>query len=132
MGKVGNLGKQIVFETSDARILTFHGMSQKVSGRWSNHDIMKSKPKSEFHGPGLRTISFQIVLDVNFGIRPREILKRMEQMIEKGKVETLVIGGKRIGREKWKMTSMSEAWDYLYSNGELARATCSITLEEYF
>ncbi len=132
MGKIGNLGRQIVFETSDRKILTFHGLSQKVSGRWSNHDIMKIKPKSEFHGPGLRTISFQIDLDVNFGIRPREILERMEYMIEKGRVETLVIGGKKIGKEKWKMTSMSETWDCIYSNGELARATCNITLEEYF
>lgn len=132
MGKVGNLGREIVFETSDERILTFRRFSQKVSGRWSSHEIMKEKPKSEFHGPGLRTISFEVVLDVNFGIRPAEILGNMERMIEKGKVETLVIGGRKIGKEKWKMTSMSEAWNYIYSNGELAGATCSITLEEYF
>ena len=35
MGLIGNFGSRIVFETSDRRILTFSGMTRKVSGKYS-------------------------------------------------------------------------------------------------
>ena len=59
-------------------------------------------------------------------------MENMERMVERGEVEPLVIGSKKVGEGKWKMTDMSEAWNYIYSRGELVRATVDISLEEYF
>ena len=131
MSKIGNLGKQIVFKTSDKKILTFNDFKQSVSGRWAVHERIGEKPRSEFIGPGLRNISFNIVLSVSNGIKPRKTLEKIEKMIEEGTVEYLIIGGKKVGYYKWKITDMSETWDVIYSKGQLARATASITLEEY-
>lgn len=131
MAKIGNLGKQIVFKTSDKKILTFNDFKQSVSGRWAVHERIGEKPRSEFIGPGLRNISFTIVLSVSNGIKPRKTLEKIEKMIEEGTVEYLIIGGKKVGNNKWKITDMSETWDVIYSKGQLARATASITLEEY-
>ena len=39
MGMVGNFGSRITFQTSDQRILTFSGMTQKVSGKYAKHSI---------------------------------------------------------------------------------------------
>lgn len=132
MAQIGNLGKDIVFETSDQRIFTFSRFSQRVSGRWSKHEVILDKPKSEFNGADLRTITFTIALDAHLGVRPRKMLERLEDFVENGEVDMLVIGNRRIGLGMWKMTDLSESWDYLYSKGELVRASVDISLEEYY
>ena len=45
MGMIGNFGSRIVFETSDRKILTFSGLSQKVSGKYSKHSIIGQKDR---------------------------------------------------------------------------------------
>mgnify|MGYP000343398336 FL=1 len=127
----GNFGSRIVFETSDRKILTFSGLSQKVSGKYSKHSIIGQKDRPEFTGPGSRSVSFKILLDVNLGIRPQDIIENIEDAIEQGEVEYLVIGGKPIGKNRFYISSVSEAMDVVLSNGGIARATLSITMEEY-
>jgi len=131
MAKIGNLGKTIVFSTSDKKILTFTDLKQTVSGRWATHDRIQKKAQSEFLGPGLRELTFKITLNALHGVKPRNTMDTMEKMVEKGTVENFVLGGKKIGRNKWKMTTISESWDTVMNKGELMQATVSITLEEY-
>lgn len=131
MGMIGNFGSRIVFETSDRKILTFSGLSQKVSGKYSKHSIIGQKDRPEFTGPGSRSVSFKILLDVNLGIRPQDIIENIEDAIEQGEVEYLVIGGKPIGKNRFYISSVSETMDVVLSNGGIARATLSITMEEY-
>lgn len=131
MAQIGNLGKKIVFQTSDRKILTFNNFTQKISGRWSTHDVIGVKPQSEFNGPDLRKVTFKVTLDATYGVRPRKVMESMEKMVEQGTVETLVIGGKKVGKNRWKMTDIGESWDVIYNGGEVARATMNITLEEY-
>lgn len=131
MAKIGSLGKTIIFSTSDKKILTFSDLTQTVTGRWATHERIQKKPQSEFLGPGLRNITFKITLNAAHGVKPRKTMEAMEKMVEKGTVENFVLGGKRIGKYKWKMTSLSETWDTVMNKGELLKATVSITLEEY-
>lgn len=128
---VGNLGKLITFKTSDQKILTFSNMQQNVSGRWSSHDRIMRKPLSEFNGADLRSITFTIKLDAMLGVKPRKTLEKIEKAVEKGYVYALVIGGKKVGKNKWKITKISEKWDVIYSAGELVKASLDISLEEY-
>lgn len=127
VGKYGD----IVFETNDRRILSFNNFSRSVSGRWSSHALIGKKERMEFNGPGKGKVTFKITLSATLGIRPREMMEKLENMVEDGKVDYLVIGGKAIGKNKFAMTSLSETWDTVYSGGELARASVSVTLEEY-
>jgi len=131
MSEIGNLGKVIVFSTSDKKILSFTDFTQSVSGRWATHERILKKAQSEYLGPGLRSISFKISLNALHGVKPRKTMEAMENMVEKGTAERLVIGKKKVGKYKWKMTSISEAWDTILDKGELMKATVSITLEEY-
>ena len=55
----------------------------------------------------------------------------VERMVERGSAEYLVIGGRLVGRRPFRVTGSSEAWDKVYSRGELAKATLTISLEEY-
>ncbi len=131
MGVIGNFGSRIVFETSDRRILTFSGMTRKVSGKYTKHSISGQKDRPEFTGPGNSSLNFKILLDVSMGIRPRDIIARIEEAVENGETEYLVIGGRPIGENKFYISSVSETFDVVLNHGEIARATLQVSMEEY-
>lgn len=47
---IGHIGKTVVFETSDAKILNFKKMQRTVKGRWASHSRVGKKPKKQFLG----------------------------------------------------------------------------------
>lgn len=127
---IGSFG-DIVFETSDQRILNFSGFKRNAEGRWADHEVIGKKPASEFIGPGLDTITFTVNLNGSFGVSPRKELERWLNHARNGNAEILVIGGKPLGVDKWTVRSTSEAWDVIWNNGELYSAKVDITLKEY-
>ncbi len=131
MGAIGIFGNRIVFETSDRRILTFSSMTKKIKGNYTKHSIIGQKDHPEFTGPGNDTITFKILLDVSFGIRPREIIDNIEEAVETAETNYLIIGGRMIGKNKFYISSVSEAMDIVMGSGEIARATLNISMEEY-
>lgn len=131
MGEIGNLGKTIVFEVSSEKVLTFKNLSETVKGRWTKHDRISQVPKQEFLGPDSSGITFQVQLSAMHGVRPRKTLEKIHTAVRKGTVLNFVIGGKKVGSNKWVITSVSDTWDCVYSKGELISATVSLTLEEY-
>lgn len=128
---IGTLGKKIVFEVSDKCAFTFLTMTREISGRWAEHEVMGAKPKAEFLGPGLQTGTLEINLSATMGVRPREVIEAVENMVESGAVEYLIIGNKPVGKNPFRLISSSEAWNTVYSRGELVKATLTITLGEY-
>ena len=94
-------------------------------------EMEKSFYKKEYVGAGLRSIKFSITLDATLGVRPQKMLTDLEYITESGYVDYLVIGDKNIGDNRFCITNISEAWDVVYSGGELAKATVEITMEEY-
>ena len=127
---IGTLGP-IVFEVSDKKVLTFKGMTRDVSGRWTEHEVMGVKPKPEFLGPGNQKITLPITLSANLGVKPRKMLELVERMVESGDAEYLIIKCRPVGRHPFRLTSSSETWGDMYRHGELAKASLTITLEEY-
>ena len=130
--RVGALGCRLVFHVSDWRVLTFRNLKREVSGNWSSMERIGQKPLPFFQGASLQTMTMEIVLDASLGVRPRGMLNQIEQMVESGQAEILVIGRQRIGNGRWVITKSSEAWDVIQRRGELYRATMSLTLQEYF
>lgn len=131
MAQIGSFGKLIVFETSDSRVLNFKDFQKTVSANWGKHERIGKKPLSEFLNPQLQGITFTVTLNAQHGVRPRKTLENIENAIESGRVESLVVGAGKVGKNKWKITQMSEAWDTILSHGELMKATLNLTLEEY-
>lgn len=131
MGKIGNLGKLIVFEVSAGKVLTFDGMTQSVKGRWALHNPILGKPYPEFLGSGQRTISLPIHLSAMHGVRPRKTMELIEKAVESGAPHKLVIGGKKVGFDQWVITDMSETWGAVISGGILVSANITLNLAEY-
>lgn len=133
---IGNLGTLITFtvgtdKDNGLNILTFNNMTQKVSGRYSTHNIIGGKPKSEFLGPELRNISFEVLLSAMHGVKPKKTIEKIENAIETGESYTFTVGGSKIGKYKWVITDMSEAWNKIYNKGELVEAKVILSLKEY-
>lgn len=131
MAHIGNLGKLIVFEVSSDKVLTFRNMTKKVSGRWTTHNIIGNKPKSEFLGAGQGNINLTIFLSVNHGVKPRSTIEKIEKAVENGTPFSFVIGGKKVGSNQWVITDMSEEWNTIIQDGVLVSANLTITLNEY-
>lgn len=131
MAVIGNLSSLITFSVSSKKVLTFNKMTQTVKSRWATHSIIGSKPKSEYIGADLKSISLNINLDAMHGVRPRSTLEAIENAVERGSILTFVLGGKKVGRHSWVITQCSEAWDCIYSKGELVQASVTLSLQEY-
>lgn len=72
-----------------------------------------------------------MILDASLGTRPVKLLELLERMVEKGEVNLLIIGNRRIGRARWRIVKSSEAWNRILSDGKLKRAEVTLTLQEY-
>ncbi len=128
---IGNWGKVISFEVNANRMLTFSKFKREVSGRWKKHNIIGKKPKGEFVGPDSSGVTMEVILSAERGVKPRTTIKKIEKAAEKGQVEYLYVGGKKVGSGKMALESVSETWDEVWNAGELVKATLSLTFSEY-
>lgn len=128
---IGHIGKNIVFETSDRRILNFTKMQRTVKGRWASHSRVGEKPQKQFLGPDAEQLTFSITLNAEHGVRPRETIENIEKVIQTGEPQIVVIGQKKVGNNKYVITEMSENWETILNKGEVVKISCDLTLEEY-
>ncbi|GAV21617.1 phage tail protein [Carboxydothermus pertinax] len=127
---IGALG-DVVFVVSDKTIRTFDDFERSAEGRWAKHDIHLAKPKLEFLGPELETISFSMRFDVSYGINPRKERDRLAKLARSGKAVPLVIGGKKLGDKLWVVKSVKEKWNNVDNRGNVLVSVIEVELEEY-
>ena len=127
----GNWGKDIVFSVSDRKVQTFKDMTRTVGSQWATHSRIGRKDQAEYLRPTLQKITFTMELNALYGVNPRTMLNKLANLAERGTVNTLVIGGKRVGSYRWRITDISEEWETIYNGGELARAKVNVTMQEY-
>lgn len=128
-GKIGTLG-DIVFKVSAKTIQTFDGLKIDSKTNYAKHTRHNKKPLLEFQYNDTDTASFSIYLSVFLGVDPRKMQKKIDDYRKKGKILTLVIGGKKYG-SKWVITSHSKQFERFDSKGNLLVAKSNISLEEY-
>lgn len=126
---VGYFG-DVVFSISDKKILSFRDFKLSASSSWGEHKRNGRKSEWEFLGTNAKKVSFTIVLDANFGVSPRKEIEKLMEYVERGTINPLVIGGKKVGG-KWRATALSSTWANIMNDGKLVKASASITLEEY-
>lgn len=129
--EIGSWGRDLVFSTSDRRILNFQKFTRSSGSEWAAHSRIGKKDQSEFLRPKLQKVTFTIKLDATLGVRPRSMLDLLILYTERGKVNVLVIGGKRVGAYYWRITDLSEAWETVLNRGELVSAKVNVTMQEY-
>lgn len=131
MAKIGYWGSAIKFETSAKKLLTFQSLKRTSSGRWAKHNIIGSKPKSEFQGAESRSVTMDIFLSAEHGVKPRATIDKLIKACEKGTVNYLVVGGKKVCSKKVYIDTISDDWETVMNKGELVSAKLNITFTEY-
>lgn len=133
-GKLGSLG-DVVFNTyfdgSKIKSRTFRNFQRTSTDRWAKNDIYMQKPSSQFIGPGLDTVTFDMTFSVSLGMNPRAEMDKLLAYSREGKVMPLIIGGKPLGVSKWKITGLTQTWEVVDKDGNLLKAGLNISLEEY-
>lgn len=119
----------IHFETSDRRILNFLQLSRQKSARYANHEVIGAKPKKEYLGPGLDGITFSMTLDSQYGVSPKQCIRKLDQSIDRGKKSPFILGGWNLGR--FVIMDKSDAFDIVTNRGGVVQAKIDVTLEEY-
>ncbi len=128
-GKIGTLG-DIVFTVSEKTIQTFDGLKIESKTNYAKHTRHNKKPLLEFQYNDTDTASFTIYLSAFLGVNPRKMQDKIDKYRKKGKILTLVIGGKKYGT-KWVITQHSKDYEKFDNKGNLLIAKSSISLQEY-
>jgi len=128
---IANWGPEIVFTVSDLKVFTFRDTKRTVGAQWATHSRIGQKDQTEYLRPDLQEFTFTMDLDVQNGVCPRTLMDKLNDYCERGCIFPLVVGGHRVGRYKWSITKLSEAWQTVYNKGELAQAKVDVTMQEY-
>lgn len=130
-GVIGQWGSNIKFSVNSEKQLSFRNMKRTSSARWTSHNIIGKRPKTEFLGPDMDEVTLEVVLSAEMGVRPRSEMAKFRSACKKGEVHYLYINGKKVCKNKMAITAVSESWDEIWSQGELARAVVVVTFSEY-
>ena len=110
---------------------TFRKMKRSYTARWNDHNIIGKRPKAEFMGPDFDEITIEVILDAELGVSPRATMKKFRSAAKKGKVAYFYVGGSKVATYKFRIMQGTENWNEIWNNGELVRATASLTFKEY-
>ena len=99
----------LIFETSDKKIITFNEMTREATAVYEDHACIGQKPQSEFLHPDLDTVSMNIILHTKLNIDPKTEADKWLDYCRRGVVGTLCVGVP-IGVDKWTIRSVSQQW----------------------
>lgn len=125
---IGALGN-IVFTVSSDFVRTPSNIKKSRSARIAKHEIIGSKPKLEFQGEDLVSMSFDIRLDASLGVSPQADINSLSTLESTGEVVDLVIGNVYHGA--FLIESIEENTKYTDRSGNIIVAELSISLQEY-
>jgi hypothetical protein len=131
MAVVGNFGQDIVFQVSDEQVLTFQEMNKAVKGRWGKVTPIYGKPTAFFQGMEHDSVTMRVQLSAGLGVSPAKVIARIEEAVESGRADYLVLGHRLVCKGKMRITQLSEAFDIVWKGGGIYQATLRLTFEEY-
>lgn len=131
MQGLGTLGDISFRVSAYDYIYTFDDLSMKAGCRTAQHELIGDKALTEYLGPELQEISMKIKLCAQWGVNPLEEIERLTDYSESGTVLTFTLGGKKVGKNRWLITSIDEAIKNYDVDGSILSADVSITMKEY-
>jgi len=130
MARIGSFGS-LVFSVSENTVKTFDKISWKTSARYATHDRHIKNDVQEFLGPEPGNISFTMAFTVFYGTNPLAEVKKLNDMVNEGIVERLVLGGRVYGSYKWVISEVSAEMERYDDKGNCWAATAQVTMKEY-
>lgn len=123
----------IIFGRAQGRIMTFHEVERKYTGRYTSHLVHMRKPLLEWAGNDLVEITMRVNLDASWCGDPLPLLAQWHLFHENALVAPLVVGTKPMGPglSLFVITELSELHKHWLSKGRLLAVELSVTFKEY-
>ena len=130
--QIGSWGKNLVFEVSSYSIRTYKDLKTSASAKYADIELLEGKPRKQYIAPANRTASFSVTIraDQNW-LKPRDLIDLLQNSIENGEANYLIIGGVPLSKNPYILTSMEADWGLIFSKGELYQAKVNLSFEEY-
>ena len=126
---IGCLG-DVPFFVSQKQMQTYENMTWSSSASYATHARHMKQELIEMTGLKADTASFDMLLSAYLGVKPKKVLNKLQKMLEKGTICTLVIGRDIIGT-RWVITDLSRAIKHVYKDGTMVSCQVSVTLKQY-
>lgn len=130
MAKIGAFGN-LVFSVSENTVKTFDQLSWKNSAKYATHDRHIKRDVLEYLGPEPGSISFSMAFSISYGANPLSEIERLNEMVNEGVTERLVLGGRVYGSYKWVITGVQSTMKRYDNKGNCWAATAQVTMKEY-
>jgi len=128
---IGSWG-DFVFEVSGDIAKTFQELTEKSSGRWTEHETINTAPLSEFLGPGLDELELSIIFTKMLGVEPQEEYDAFREAVRKGEYNPLILGGIPLSGNFWRINSIAgSSTTFGPRDGEIMWMEFSVTAKEY-
>jgi len=128
---IGSWGN-FVFEVSGDIAKTFQELTEKSSGRWTEHETINTAPLSEFLGPGLDELEMSIIFTVMLGVNPQENYDALRTAVRRGEYHPFILGGIPLSGNFWRINDISGASTMFGPrDGKVMWMETSVTLKEY-
>lgn len=121
----------LVFSVDSGKVFTLQDIQGSTGSEWATHNTIGGKPKSELTGQKLKAYKATVVLDAQFGVKPRNTLSELQKAAEEGTVDYLIVGNDPVGMCQFKLTDISDTWECVTSGGRLVRCKVELSFEEY-
>ena len=128
--RVTDLSQYIVFKVSANKVRTFDDLKIDSKTNYAKHTRHLKKPLLEFQYNDADTASLTIYLSAFLGVNPKKMQNKIDKYRKKGKILTLVIGGKKYGSQ-WVITGHTKDYEKFDNQGNLLIAKSTLSLEQY-
>jgi phage protein U len=131
IGILGDIPFNVSFDGNTTEILNFLNLKQGGAANYEKHSRRRNKPSLELVDLENNKINLNITLRSDFGIEPRELLKKIDNYMNDGEILDFILGGDFIGSGEYVITSYDAGYEYISNNGKVRKIDMSLSLEEY-
>lgn len=130
MGVIGSF-LDVVFEVREDKVNTFTNFTRSGEARYEKHDIKHQKPLTEFEGPDLDDLSFDVKLSANLGVNPTTELAKWVSARNTGQSGMFVLGNIPISNTGFVIRKITETHTTFDGKGNVLTIELNIELLEY-
>lgn len=125
---IGSYG-DFVFVANSNQIKSFDNFNLESESRWSEHEMINVKKRSEFLSDGEKKATLDILLSIDLGVNPADERDILADYKATGAINYLIIGSRVIG--KFYIKSMSEEYSKIDGAGVIWEMKLKVTFNEY-
>lgn len=131
IGILGDIPFLVSFDGKNIEALNFEGLNRSGGANYEEHKRRGLKPALEFIGIELDTVSLDINLRSDLGVNPREMVDKIEDYKDTGKVLDFIIGSKPFGSGKYVIESYGAGHEYITNRGRVRKIVVNLNLKEH-